>query len=78
MKKIRASEFKARCLHVMKQVNATGEQVVVTKRGSPLVRVVPIKDESDELFGFMAAEVAVVGDVESPVVPLKDWKVTRK
>ena len=40
-----AGEFKSTCLRVMEQVSATGIDVVVTKRGRPLVRVVPIRNE---------------------------------
>ena len=38
---MRASVFKARCLKVMNEVPATGEPVVVTKRGKPVVKVIP-------------------------------------
>ncbi len=75
---MRASLFKARCLKIMDDVKATGEPVVVTKRGAPVVKVVPIVSEDSDLFGFMAGEVRIVGDVEAPVVPLKQWKVTKK
>jgi prevent-host-death family protein len=78
MKQMRASTFKARCLAVMDDVQATGEPVIVTKRGKPVVKVVPIKPEKDDIFGSMADEVKIVGDIESPVVPLKAWKITRK
>jgi prevent-host-death family protein len=78
MKRMTASNFKARCLNVMKDVQATGEPVVITKRGTPLVKVVPATQEKSQLFGFMANEVAIVGDIESPVLPLKSWKITRK
>jgi prevent-host-death family protein len=78
MKQMRASVFKARCLAVMDDVQATGEPVIVTKRGKPVVKVVPIKPEKDNIFGSMADEVKIVGDIESPVVPLKAWKIMRK
>lgn len=78
MKQMRASTFKARCLAVMDDIQATGEPVVVTKRGKPVVKVVPIKPEKDDIFGCMADEVKIVGDIESPVVPLKAWKIMRK
>lgn len=77
MKQMRASTFKARCLAVMNEIQATGEPVTVTKRGKPVVNVVPVKPEKDDIFGFMAGDVKIVGDIESPVVPLKDWKITR-
>lgn len=67
MKQMRAGAFKARCLAVMKEVQATGEPVVVTRRGRPLVKVVAIRAEKDDLFGFMAGQVRIVGDIESPI-----------
>jgi prevent-host-death family protein len=75
MKQMRASAFKARCLAVMDDIQATGEPVIVTKRGKPVVKVVPIKPEKDDIFGFMAGKAKIIGDIESPVVPLKDWKI---
>jgi prevent-host-death family protein len=78
MKQMRASAFKARCLAVMDDIQATGEPVIVTKRGKPVVKVISIKPENDDIFGCMADEVEIVGDIESPVVPLKAWKIMRK
>ncbi len=78
MKQMRASAFKAQCLKVMSDIQATGEPVIVTKRGKPVVKVIPIKPEKDDIFGSMADEVKIIGDIESPVVPLKAWKITRK
>ncbi len=75
MKQMRASAFKARCLKVMDNIQATGEPVIVTKRGKPVVKVVPIAAEQHDIFGFMADRGKIVGDIESPVVPLKDWKI---
>jgi prevent-host-death family protein len=78
MKQMRASAFKARCLAVMDDVQATGEPVIVTKRGKPVVKVIPIKPEKDDIFGFMAGEFEIVGDIESPAVPLSAWKIMKK
>lgn len=78
MKQIRASVFKARCLKIMNEIQSTGEPVVVTKRGAPVVKVVPAGSEPADLFGFMSGEFTIVGDIESPVVPLKDWEVLKK
>lgn len=78
MKQMRASAFKARCLAVMRDVQATGEPVIVTNRGTPVVKVVPVESNESDLFGFMAGEFKIVGDVESPVIPLKHWEVMKK
>ena len=78
MKQMPAGEFKARCLSVMDDVNATGEPVIITKRGTPVAKVVPVTSKKQDLFGFMAGELKIVGDIESPVVPLEEWEVMRK
>ena len=76
MKQIPAGAFKAQCLTVMKQVQATGEPVVVTKRGVALVKVVPAEAENNDIFGFMVGRVKIVGDIESPI-PV-EWEVTKR
>ena len=76
MKRMPAGAFKAHCLTVMKQVQATGEPVIVTKRGAPVVKVVPVQVENGDIFGFMAGRVKIVGDIESPI-PVA-WEVTKK
>jgi prevent-host-death family protein len=71
-----AGAFKAHCLTVMKQVQATGEPVVVTKRGAPVVKIVPVETENNDLFGFMAGKVKIAGDIESPI-PV-DWEAAKR
>jgi prevent-host-death family protein len=78
MKQMPAGKFKARCLSVMDDVQATGEPVIVTKRGRPVAKVVPVGSSKEDLFGFMAGEFKIVGDIESPVTPLEDWEVMKK
>jgi len=78
MKHMPAGKFKARCLSVMDDVNATGEPVIITKRGTPVAKVVPVTSKKQNLFGFMAGEFKIVGDIERPVVALEEWEVMRK
>jgi prevent-host-death family protein len=78
MKQMPAGQFKARCLSVMDDVNATGEPVIITKRGKPVAKVVPVTSKKQDLFGFMAGELKIIGDIESPVIPLEEWEVMRK
>lgn len=40
-----AGEFKNRCLKPMEDVHQHGIAITVTKRGKPLVRVVPVREE---------------------------------
>jgi prevent-host-death family protein len=52
MQTIKASEFKAKCLHLMDQVNQTNEEIIITKNGKPVSRLVPYRKQADSLFGL--------------------------
>ena len=69
MKEMKAAEFKAKCLRVMAEVEATGEEVVITKRGKPLVRIVPPAPDlpMPNYFGWAHGTIDVVGDVLAPM-----------
>jgi prevent-host-death family protein len=43
-KAVAAGEFKNSCLRIMESVHKSGIPVLVTKRGKPLVRVVPVRE----------------------------------
>ena len=43
MRSIPAGRFKAQCLALLDDVAATGETIVVTKRGKPVAQVVPLE-----------------------------------
>ena len=70
---IPAGQFKARCLQLMDVVEETGREVVITKRGRPVARLVPIAEAAArDVFGCMRGTVTVVGDI---VAPLKEpWE----
>lgn len=44
MQTIPASQFKARCLALLDDVALTGEEIVVTKRGRPVARLVAVAE----------------------------------
>jgi prevent-host-death family protein len=77
MKAMQAGEFKARCLKVMDQVRATREPVIITKRGRPVAKLVPVDRRSDDIFGCLKDVFQIVGDIESPVVAPEDWEANR-
>ncbi len=67
MKTIKASEFKARCLHLMDEVTETGEPIVVTKHGRPVSRLEPYARRPETLFGALEGAIEVSGDIVAPV-----------
>jgi prevent-host-death family protein len=74
MKQIPAGEFKAQCLAIMDKVLKTGEPVVVTKHGKPVVKLVPAREQRDDIFNYMKGKVKIVGDIVGPVTPAEDWE----
>jgi prevent-host-death family protein len=73
MKKIAAGTFKVHCLALMDEVQAKKETLVITKRGKPVAKLVPVKEEKDDIFGFFAGKIRVLGDVVSPALSLDEW-----
>lgn len=61
-----ATEFKARCLELMDEVERSGVPLTVTKRGRPVVRVIPVDEQKPRLFGAGKGLVIYMGDVISP------------
>ena len=77
MKTISAAAFKARCLTLMDDVSTTRETVVITKRGKPVAKLVPVEAESGEFIGRLKGIIQIVGDIESPVDPPEAWESAR-
>ena len=66
--KIAAGQFKSKCLQLMERVQQTREEVVITKHGKPVAKLVPISEEkTDTIVGYLPGSVQVVGDIVSPI-----------
>jgi prevent-host-death family protein len=51
---LKAAEFKANALAVMRRVRESGEAVTVTSHGRPMVRIEPLRDDAEPTgFGCM-------------------------
>lgn len=64
---IKASEFKARCLRLMDEVAESGGEIVITKNGRPVSRLVPYRTRPQSLFGIDRGRFEIVGDIVEPV-----------
>jgi prevent-host-death family protein len=69
MKTMSAAKFKEQCLAVLDHVDPDG--LVITKRGKPVARLLPIDVESDRLIGSLRHKLDVRGDLLSTGVT---WK----
>jgi len=65
MTTLMASDFKARCLAIIEKVHSDGEAVLVTRRGKPLVRVLPATEypARSRKLGTMTGEATAKGDI---------------
>ena len=64
---IKASEFKAKCLALIDQVADTGDPIVITKNGKPLVKLVPHQIPKRSPLGVWKGKVIIKGDILSPI-----------
>jgi prevent-host-death family protein len=68
MKTMAISEFKTHSLQVLGRVARTKETVVVTKRGKPLVEVVPFRDKGESSTpGKLSDMLVFEKDIVSPL-----------
>jgi len=64
MKTMLVSEFKAKCIAVLKEVQRSREAVVITLRGVPMVRVEPLRiDEAKKELGVLEGAVQIRADI---------------
>lgn len=80
MRTIGISEFKAKCLQILDEVDRRGDTIVVTKRGKPLAyvsRVKPARKKKQSIFGRMKGSGEILGDIISPPYPEEDWDANR-
>ena len=64
MKTIPVSEFKAKCIGLLKQVQKTKKPLVVTLRGKPLARVEPIVQPKKRVrLGALKGWMEIKGDI---------------
>ncbi len=61
---ISATEFKAKCLGLLDDVQATGTELVITKHGKPVARLVAaVAPAPKTLRGIMKGKIRITGDI---------------
>jgi len=75
MKTMAAGAFKVHCLKVMDEVQSKRQAVLITKRGKPVAKLVPVEKEKDDIFAFMKGKgtVEIKGDIVSPILTPEEW-----
>ncbi len=65
---IAAADFKANCLRLMDEVARERRPIIITKRGKPVAKLVPVDEPAAiDLFGYMAGTAKISGDIISPI-----------
>jgi len=79
MQEIAISEFKAKCLSLLDEVNKTKKPIRITRRGKPIAEVVPPSSATKKRkLGAMAGTVTILGDTVSPVIDMDEFEAYRK
>jgi len=65
IQKIAAGLFKAQCLGLLDEVQQQRKEIVITKRGRPVARLVPVDEKLQTIFGRMKGTGQILGDIFS-------------
>jgi prevent-host-death family protein len=64
---ISKSRFKARALELFRQVERTGQPIVITDRGTPVLKLVPYRDDPDAALRLLRESVVTY---DAPLKPV--------
>ena len=74
IQEVAISEFKAKCLALLEEVDKTKISLLVTRRGRPIAEVIPTSPNMEERdwLGSMSDSIEITGDVVSPVIDIQE------
>jgi prevent-host-death family protein len=71
-------KFRQNLFKILDRVSKTHDEVIITKRGKPIAKIVHIDDmenSKDPLIGAMKGQGKTRGDLTQPVIGSADWEV---
>jgi prevent-host-death family protein len=78
MKEVAISEFKAKCLALLQQVQKTKKPIRVTRFGKPVAEIVPpTPSVPANWLGSMKDMIEIVGDIIGPANEENEWQALR-
>jgi prevent-host-death family protein len=78
IKEVAISEFKAKCLALLDEVEKTKQPLRVTRHGKPIAEVMPPTPVNNaNWIGSMKDTMQIFGDIVSPASDPEDWEVLR-
>lgn len=66
------SQFKPKSLEYFRQIQETGEPIIITDHGKPVLKIIPYTPSPDELLKGLQGSVTKYEDPLEPVGP-EDW-----
>jgi prevent-host-death family protein len=77
MNEISISEFKAKCLGLIDEVQKTRQPLRITRRGKPVAEVIPAgPDHTRKFVGDLVGTGKIVGDIVGQFSMLRTWRRT--
>lgn len=68
---VSATEFKAKCLRIIDEMQKDGIAVTITRRGKPVAELKPQREARKDVFEMLRGTVKIQGDIVGPITP--DW-----
>ncbi|MEA3438951.1 MAG: prevent-host-death protein [Chloroflexota bacterium] len=71
---ISKSKLKAKMLEIFRQLESSGEELIVTDHNKPVLKIVPIRDKTTvtDLFGTFQGRVVYHEDIDTPSIA--EWE----
>ncbi|HUM71925.1 MAG TPA: type II toxin-antitoxin system Phd/YefM family antitoxin [Chloroflexota bacterium] len=68
MQTVSKSQLKTNMLEIFRQIENSGEELIVTHHNKPVLRIVPIQQGASvtEVFGDLQGQVIYHGDLDEP------------
>ncbi len=70
------SRFKAKALEYFRWVEETGQPLIITDRGRPVLRVTPYRDDLTRSLALLRGSVIRYEDPTEPVAP-REWEALK-
>jgi prevent-host-death family protein len=77
---VSATDFKAKCLALIEEMNLTKVPIVVTKRGKPVAEMYPARSEAEAgkpFIGSMKGTVLRYDDPFAPAIDPGEWNALK-
>ena len=70
---ISKSKLKTKMLEIFRQLEASGDELIVTDHDKPVLKIIPIKQKVAvaEVFGDLQGQVTYLEDINTPT--LQEW-----